>query len=163
MGRCSMRLKLLLVTLISCSFQVQVTAAPFEIDFTETDDLLLIYQDPFQTYLVPHVSKSFHNSLAFQRYLFDWVPNEKTTLVLTDFSDYGNAGVGESRERPPPGEGDLHEQGPEAPAQGGEHKYKECNLLPRIHRSKFFVLVDRRGLFAAFRVVGDAEDHLGEE
>ena len=68
-------------------------AAPFEIDFIETDDLLLIYQDPFQTYLVPHVSKSFHNFLAFQRYLFDWTPHEKTTLVLTDFSDYGNAGA----------------------------------------------------------------------
>ncbi len=88
-----MRLNLLLAILFSCLFQAQATAAPFEIDFIETDDLLLIYQDPFQTYLVPHVSKSFHNSLEFQRYLFDWTPYEKTTLILTDFSDYGNAGA----------------------------------------------------------------------
>ena len=73
--------------------QIQAVAAPFEIDFIETDDLLLIYQDPFQTYLVPHISKSFHNSVEFQRYLFDWTPFEKTTVILTDFSDYGNAGA----------------------------------------------------------------------
>jgi hypothetical protein len=73
--------------------QAQVAAAPFEIDFVETDDLLLIYQDPFQTYLVPHMSKSFHNSVEFQRYLFNWTPHEKTTVILTDFSDYGNAGA----------------------------------------------------------------------
>ena len=66
-------------------------AAPFEIDFVETDDLLMIYQDPFQTYLVPHMSKSFHNSVEFQKYLFNWSPREKTSVVLTDFSDYGNA------------------------------------------------------------------------
>ena len=88
-----MRLKWLLATLFSCLFQAQVTAAPFEIDFVETDDLLLLYQDPFQTYLVPHASKSFHNALDFQRYLFDWTPFEKTTVILTDFSDYGNAGA----------------------------------------------------------------------
>jgi hypothetical protein len=68
-------------------------AAPFELDVVETDDLLLIYQDPFQTYLVPHVSRSFHNSVEFQRYIFDWTPYEKTTVILTDFSDYGNAGA----------------------------------------------------------------------
>lgn len=73
--------------------QTDASAAPFEIDYLETDDLLLLYQDPFQTYLVPHISKSFHNSVEFQRYLFDWNPREKTTVIMTDFSDYGNAGA----------------------------------------------------------------------
>ena len=88
-----MRSGTLLFVLLLSLVQTKATAAPFEIDFLETDDLLLIYQDPFQTYLVPHISKSFHNSVNFQRYLFDWNPREKTTVIMTDFSDYGNAGA----------------------------------------------------------------------
>jgi len=57
----------------------------------ETEDLRLIYFDPAQTYLVPHVVRSFHNSLAWQRRVFGWVPYEKTTLLLKDFTDSGNA------------------------------------------------------------------------
>ncbi len=59
----------------------------------ETDDLRLIYFDPAQTYLVPHVVRSFHNSLEWQRRVFGWVPYEKTTLLLKDFTDSGNAGA----------------------------------------------------------------------
>ncbi len=72
-----MRWGILLAGLVIGLSQTKATAAPFEIDFIETDDLLLIYQDPFQTYLVPHISKSFHNSVEFQRYLFDWNPRRK--------------------------------------------------------------------------------------
>ncbi|MGA9575806.1 MAG: hypothetical protein WBS20_17830, partial [Lysobacterales bacterium] len=39
------------------------------------------------------MSKSFHNSYEFQKCLFDWKPRERTTVILTDFSDYGNAGA----------------------------------------------------------------------
>ncbi|MEP5762990.1 MAG: hypothetical protein ABJ308_00280 [Halieaceae bacterium] len=63
-------------------------------DVVETDDLQLLYFDPFQTYLVPHVANNFHNSLEFQKRIFGWQPNGKTTILLTDFSDYGNAGAG---------------------------------------------------------------------
>ena len=35
-------------------------------DLLETDDLRLLYFDPMQTYLTPHVARSFHNSLEFQ-------------------------------------------------------------------------------------------------
>jgi len=83
----------LLIFLLLNLLSTRASAAPFEIDFVETDDMLMIYQDPFQTYLVPHMSKSFHNALEFQRYIFDWTPYEKTTVVVTDFSDYGNAGA----------------------------------------------------------------------
>ncbi|MCH8059616.1 MAG: hypothetical protein IIA11_04065, partial [Proteobacteria bacterium] len=62
-------------------------------DVVETDEVRLLYFDPFQTYLVPHVLRSFHNSLKFQRQVFDWEPHEKPTIVLTDLSDYGNAGA----------------------------------------------------------------------
>lgn len=88
-----MRSAILLTAFILSLVQIRAAAAPFEIDFIETDELLLIYQDPFQTYLVPHISKSFHNSVEFQKYLFDWNPRERTSVILTDFSDYGNAGA----------------------------------------------------------------------
>lgn len=91
-----MRFGLLLSILISCLFHVRVIAAPFELDVLETDDLRLLYFDPFQTYLLPHVVKNFHNSHEFQKYLFGWQPREKTTIILTDLSDYGNAGAAAS-------------------------------------------------------------------
>ena len=69
-------------------------AAGFELDVLETDDLRLLYFDPLQTYLTPHAARSFHNSLAFQERIFDWTPWEKTTVILTDFRDYGNAAAG---------------------------------------------------------------------
>ena len=62
----------------------------------ETDDLQLLYFDPFQTYLTPLVARTFYNSLQFQRRVFEWTPYEKSTVLLTDFADYGNAGAGAS-------------------------------------------------------------------
>jgi hypothetical protein len=81
---------LLSVTLASTT----VRADPFVLDVLETDELRLLYFDPLQTYLVPHVARSFQNSLEFQRYILDWTPWEKTTVMLTDFSDYANAAAG---------------------------------------------------------------------
>lgn len=57
----------------------------------ETDDLRLLYFDPSTTYLVPHVTRSYQNSLEFQKRIFDWTPSEKTSVMLQDFSDFGNA------------------------------------------------------------------------
>lgn len=88
-----MRFRFLFVALLGCLLQSPATAAPFEMDVLETDDLRLLYFDPFQTYLVPHVVRNFHNSYEFQKFLFGWEPKEKTTVVLTDLSDYGNAGA----------------------------------------------------------------------
>ena len=78
------------------SFAPEVSAEPFEMDVVETDEVRLLYFDPFQTYLVPHVLRNFHNSLEFQKSTFNWTPQEKSTIVLTDLSDYGNAGAGAS-------------------------------------------------------------------
>ena len=88
-----MRLRWLSAILFFCLLQTQAGAAPFEMDVLETDDLRLLYFDPFQTYLLPHVVKNFHNSYEFQKYLFGWEPREKTTIILTDMTDYGNAGA----------------------------------------------------------------------
>lgn len=88
-----MRFRFPLMTIFTCLLQAQALAAPFEMDVLETEDLHLLYFDPFQTYLLPHVVRNFHNSYEFQKYLFGWQPQGKVTVVLTDLSDYGNAGA----------------------------------------------------------------------
>ena len=57
----------------------------------ETTDHRLLYFDPTEKYLVPHVARSFENSMERQRYIFNYEPYEKITTLLTDFRDYGNA------------------------------------------------------------------------
>jgi hypothetical protein len=42
---------------------------------------------------VPHVGRTFTNALDFHRRLFRWQPWQKTTVLLTDLSDSGNAGA----------------------------------------------------------------------
>jgi hypothetical protein len=58
---------------------------------TETDNLTLVYLHPTQSFIVPHVGRSFENAFAFHRKLFDFKPAEKVAVLLTDFSDAGNA------------------------------------------------------------------------
>jgi hypothetical protein len=69
-------------------------ADSFEMDLLETDDLRLLYFDPFQTYITPLAASAYYNSLQFQRRVFEWTPYEKSTVLLTDFTDYGNASAG---------------------------------------------------------------------
>ena len=59
----------------------------------ETDDLRLLYFDPTETYLVPRVIETFHDSLDRQKSILGYEPSEKTTVLLLDFSDYGNGGA----------------------------------------------------------------------
>jgi len=57
----------------------------------ETPDLNLVYLEPVQSFLAPHVGRSFENALQFHKNLFDYKPKGKITVLLTDFSDAGNA------------------------------------------------------------------------
>lgn len=57
----------------------------------ETDDLRLLYFDPAETYLTPYVGRNFTKALQYYRDMLGWQPWDKTTLLLKDFSDYGNA------------------------------------------------------------------------
>ena len=83
-----MRKSLFLVLTLLMAFRAE--ADSFWMNMQETDDLRLLYFSP-TSYLVPHVTRSYQNSFEFQKYIFDWTPSEKTTLMLKDFSDYGNA------------------------------------------------------------------------
>lgn len=67
------------------------SAVTLDIDKTETDDLQLLYFAPAETYLTPYVGRAFENSMAAQRRNFGWKPWDRTTVLLKDFSDYGNA------------------------------------------------------------------------
>jgi hypothetical protein len=60
----------------------------------ETEDLRLIYFEATQGYLAPHVVRCFENSMDFQKTLWGYLPKQKTTVFLNDFSDRGNAGAG---------------------------------------------------------------------
>ncbi|HEV8094083.1 MAG TPA: hypothetical protein VGP71_00055 [Burkholderiales bacterium] len=60
------------------------------LSFIETEDLRLIYFDPLG-FLTPHTVRTFTNSLAWQKKIFGWTPSQKTTVLLKDFADYGNA------------------------------------------------------------------------
>ena len=57
----------------------------------DTRDLELLYFDPAQTYLTPYIGRAFTNALNFHRKKFNWTPWERTTVLLKDFGDYGNA------------------------------------------------------------------------
>jgi len=57
----------------------------------ETDDFRLIYFDPIQSYLAPHVARCLQNSMTGVRSILGFDPKERTTVLLKDFSDYGNA------------------------------------------------------------------------
>jgi hypothetical protein len=71
------------------------TSGGFKLQSLETKDLQVLYGDN-ESYLVPYAARSFENSLAFQRKSFEWTPWDRNTIVLSDFSDYGNAGASAS-------------------------------------------------------------------
>jgi hypothetical protein len=66
-------------------------ASGFHLSTLETKNLSLLYLDPVQTYLTPYIARAFENSLAFHEKNLRWKPWEPVTILLKDFSDYGNA------------------------------------------------------------------------
>jgi hypothetical protein len=66
-------------------------ASGFHLSTLETGDLSLLYIDPLQTYLTPYLARAYENSLYFHEKELKWKPWGRTTILLKDFSDYGNA------------------------------------------------------------------------
>src|SRR5688572_17100199 len=58
-----------------------------------TRDLNLIYYDRAHEYLTYHLVRSFENSLAFHKKLFDYTPSEPVVVLMQDFGDYGHGGT----------------------------------------------------------------------
>jgi hypothetical protein len=89
-----MRRRLLCLLLAFAPAAQAVEESPLGLSYVETPDMRLIYLDPALAYLVPHAVRTFTNSLAWQKRVLGWNPAEKTTVLLKDFSDYGNASAG---------------------------------------------------------------------
>jgi hypothetical protein len=59
--------------------------------FVETNGLRVVYYDPGEFSLVPHVTQSFLSALANHRRVWGYVPNDGLTVFLRDWQDGGNA------------------------------------------------------------------------
>ena len=71
--------------------RVQPDASGINLSTLETKNLSLLYFDPVQTYLTPYIARAFENALAAHEKRFGWKPWDRTTVLLKDFGDYGNA------------------------------------------------------------------------
>lgn len=89
-----MRARLLCLLLAFAPAAHAAEDSPLGLSYVDTPDMRLIYIDPALAYLVPHAVRTFANSLAWQKRVLGWNPQEKTTVLLKDFSDYGNASAG---------------------------------------------------------------------
>jgi hypothetical protein len=93
LGEASIRSFIASLALALVSHAQAAEVSPLGLSFVETRDLRLVYFDPTLAYLAPHAVRTFTNALAWQRRVFGWEPYEKTSLLLKDFADYGNAGA----------------------------------------------------------------------
>ncbi len=59
----------------------------------ETPHQHIVYVDPAQFYLVPHMASCYENTLRWYGRLFDFHPEERTSMLFHDFGDWGYAGA----------------------------------------------------------------------
>ena len=69
-------------------------AASAQLASLESRDLRLVYFAPSEDYLAPFAVQAFRDANTFLTTLFKYRPDKKITVLLADFSDYGNAGAG---------------------------------------------------------------------
>lgn len=79
-----------LLLLVSVAASVPAAA---QLTQEQSPGLRVVYVDGTESYLVPHVTRTALNSLAFQKKLFGFDPATELTVVLLDLSDAGNAGA----------------------------------------------------------------------
>jgi hypothetical protein len=63
--------------------------SPVNITAVQTPELDLYYYD-YLADIAPLAIRTFTNAREWQRRMFGWMPSERTTVLLQDFSDYGN-------------------------------------------------------------------------
>ena len=71
--------------------RVQPSVSGIPLSTIETNNQLLLYFDPTQTYLTPYVGRAFENAIEWHKDRWNWKPWDRTTVLLKDFSDGGNA------------------------------------------------------------------------
>ncbi len=82
-----------LVVLMALALSLVAVPVSAQLAKTEADGMTLVYFDGTETYLVPHVTRSCLNSLAFQRRIFGLDPKETVNILLADLSDSGDGGA----------------------------------------------------------------------
>ena len=86
-------LSLLLASVALAAPAEEPQESPLGLSFVETKNMRLVYVDPL-AYLAPHAIRTFENSFAWQQRVLGWTPYDRTTVLLKDFSDFGNAAAG---------------------------------------------------------------------
>jgi sugar lactone lactonase YvrE len=64
-----------------------------EMQILETPSLRMVHFDPTGAHLVPYATQCFLNALEAQRERFGYVPDDKVSVLLKDFSDRGTVGA----------------------------------------------------------------------
>ncbi len=83
-----------LLLIIILALGLAAPASPGADFFTlRTGNMRLVYYSPTHSYIVPHLARSFENSLAFHRKLFHFEPSQDVLIFLQDYDDYGYAGA----------------------------------------------------------------------
>ena len=59
----------------------------------ETRNVKLVYAEGIHSFIAPYAIRCFENAFEYHSNMWNYVPSEKITLSLYDFSDYGNAGA----------------------------------------------------------------------
>ena len=88
-----MRDRLLCLLLALIPIAANAEESPVNITGVETRELELYYYN-YLADLAPLAIQTFTNARAWQRRMFGWEPSERTTVLLQDFADYGNARAG---------------------------------------------------------------------
>jgi len=81
------RILRLLLALLPAAAAAQTS--PVNITAVQTPELDLYYYD-YLADIAPLAIRTFTNAREWQRRMFGWMPSERTTVLLQDFSDYGN-------------------------------------------------------------------------
>jgi hypothetical protein len=74
-------------------FALCATGKP-KLFFQASEHIEVLYYSPAHEYLVSHLIRSYENALQFQNRLFHYTPNEKLSVLIEDFGDYGHGGAG---------------------------------------------------------------------
>lgn len=81
------------ITILTLAAGALAPAASAQLATLESRDLRLVYIAPSEDYLAPYAAAAFRDANAFLTTLFKYRPGHKITILLADFSDYGNAGA----------------------------------------------------------------------
>ncbi|HEY8131676.1 MAG TPA: hypothetical protein VII12_07265 [Thermoanaerobaculia bacterium] len=82
-----------IAVIIAVAASLALAARAQRLESRRTRDLDLVYYDKAHEYLSYHLTRSFENSLAFDRKLFDYTPSEPIMILMQDFGDYGHGGT----------------------------------------------------------------------